>query len=475
MWRWFLIGLVSGITIAAGGGWLLFRWWQSTDRIAFGVRVQGIDIGGLKATEAIQVLSRAFPEDSFAEIVVPIVCEGQIVRKVKLRELKVKHDERKAVKIALEIGRRQSLLESLREFVTAWQGGINLLMPWEWDRESAKRLLMQLAQTIDRHPQQAQVEFDGKSIRIVPSRDGICVEVDETLMVWQERLSEGQWENLPLITKAIRPEVTTEDVAGIDGVVGQATTNFRTSERNRAYNIRLAASRLDHVLVRPGETISFNELVGPRTPKRGFRMARVLVRGEFTQDFGGGVCQVAGTLYLAALRAGMEVVCRHRHSRPVGYLPPGLDATVNFGSLDLKLRNPFPTPLYIRTFVKGGRLTVFILGKRDPNRTYRIVRHTERISAARESQIPDPSLPAGVRKVVDKGSSGYRVEVWRLVVENGIVVKRERISADIYPSQPKRVRVGMMQKVANANLTTPITSASINSTQQPQSAEQVTQ
>jgi vancomycin resistance protein YoaR len=204
-------------------------------------------------------------------------------------------------------------------------------------------------------------------------------------------------------------------------------------------------------------------------------MARVLVRGEFTQDFGGGVCQVAGTLYLAALRAGMEVVCRHRHSRPVGYLPPGLDATVNFGSLDLKLRNPFPTPLYIRTFVKGGRLTVFILGKRDPNRTYRIVRHTERISAARESQIPDPSLPAGVRKVVDKGSSGYRVEVWRLVVENGIVVKRERISADIYPSQPKRVRVGMMQKVANENLTTPITSASINSTQQPQSAEQVTQ
>jgi vancomycin resistance protein YoaR len=146
------------------------------------------------------------------------------------------------------------------------------------------------------------------------------------------------------------------------------------------------------------------------------------------------------------LRAGMEVVCRHRHSRPVGYLPPGLDATVNFGSLDLKLCNSFPTPLYLRTFVRGSRLTVIVLGKRQPNRTYRIVRYTERISKSREEQVPDQSLPIGVRKVVNKGSSGYRVEVWRLVIENGgVVVKRERISTDLYPPQPKRVRVGTRQ------------------------------
>jgi len=450
MWRWFLVGTVLGVFLTAGGGWLLFRWWQSTDRIAYGIRVQGVEIGGLRATEAIQVLNRAFPETSFAEIVVPIICEGQIVRRVKLRALGAKPDKRKAVRSALEIGRRKSLLESLREFVTAWQGGINLPMPWQWDRESAEALLVQLGQRINRPPKRAQVQLDGKSIRIVPSREGIRVDVGETLKLWQKRLSRGEWENLPLIAETITPEVTTEDVTSIDGVVGQATTYFRTSETNRAYNIRLAASRLDHVLIRPGETISFNELVGPRTPKRGFRMARVIVRGEFTQDFGGGVCQVAGTLYLAALRSGMEVVRRHRHSRPVNYLPPGFDATVNFGSLDLKLRNPFPTPLYLRTFVRGGRLTVIVLGKRQPNRTYRIVRYTKRIGEPKEKQIPDQSLPVGAPKVVDKGGSGYRVEVWRLVIENGVVVKRERISTDIYPSQPKQVRAVVGQIITNA-------------------------
>jgi vancomycin resistance protein YoaR len=453
MWRWFLTGTILGVFLAAGGGWLLFRWWQNTERIAYGVRVQGVDIGGLKATEAVQTLDRAFPETSFAKIVVPIICEGQIVRRVRLKELGVKPDERKAVKNALEIGRRQAFLESLREFVTAWQGGINLPMPWEWDRRSAEHLLVQLAQRIDRPPQRAQVQLDGKSVRIIPSQDGISVDIGGTLRLWQKRLSRGEWENLPLIVKTVRPEVTTEDVATIDGIIGQATTYFRTAETNRAYNIRLAASRLDHVLIRPGETISFNELVGPRTPKRGFRIARVLVRGEFTQDFGGGVCQVAGTLYLAALRSGMEVVRRHRHSRPVSYLPPGLDATVNFGSLDLKLRNPFPTPLYLRTFVRGGRLTVIVLGKRQPNRIYRIVRYIERVNEPREEQIQDQSLPVGVRKVMEKGSSGYRVEVWRLVIENGVIVKRERISTDLYPPQPKRVRVGTGQMTTSASST----------------------
>jgi len=450
MWRWFLVGIILGVFLTAGGGWLLFRWWQSTERIAYGVRVQGVDIGGLKATEAVQALNRAFPETSFAEIVVPIVCDGQIVRRVKLKELGIKPDKRKAVRSALEIGRRKSLLESLREFVTAWQGGTNLPMPWQWDRESTERLLVQLAKRINRSPKRAQVQFDGKSVHIVPSQDGIRVDIGETLKLWQKRLSRGGWEILPLITRVVRPEVTTEDVASIDSVVGQATTYFRVTETNRAYNIRLAAARLNHVLIRPGETISFNELVGPRTPKRGFRMARVLVRGEFTQDFGGGVCQVAGTLYLAALRSGMEVVCRHRHSRPVNYLPPGLDATVNFGSLDLKLRNPFPTPLYLRTFVRGGRLTVIVLGKRQPNRTYRIVRYTKRIGEPKEKQIPDRSLPVGAPKVVGKGGSGYKVEVWRLVIENGVVIKRERISTDIYPSQPKRVRVGAGQITTSA-------------------------
>lgn len=449
MRRWFLTGVALGIVVPIVGGGLTFLLWQRTERIAFGVRIQGVNVGGMKVADARRILEVkfAFP----ASVTVTITHQGQIIRKVRLEELGIKPNFDEALKTALQIGRHKSLRRNLAEFLVALQGGIHLPMVYDWDEQSALQILNQIARSLNRSPQQALVELQKGIVHIVPSRKGFEVAVEETLKTWREQLKRGQWETLTLIATEVPPEVTTEDVAGIDGVVGQATTYFRVSERNRSHNIRLAASRLDHVLIRPGETISFNEIVGPRTPQRGFRVARVLVQGQFTEDFGGGVCQVAGTLYLAALRTGMEIVQRHRHSRDIAYLPPGLDATVNFGSLDLKLRNPFDTPLYLRTFVKGGRLTVIVLGKKQQGVTYKIARSVEKLNEPITRRILDPSLPENVQKTVDKGSSGYRVVVWRLRVENGVVTKRERISSDVYRVQPRVVRVGQGKRNEEAS------------------------
>ncbi|MCS7186775.1 MAG: VanW family protein [Armatimonadetes bacterium] len=471
MKRWFLVGAVIGTLVPIVGGGLVFLLWQKTEIIAFGVHIQGNNIGGMRATDARRILESrfAFPPS----VTVAITFQGQAIGRVSLEELRVKPDLNGALKIALEIGRRKSFMESLVEFLTAWRDGIYLPMVYNWDEQSGCQILNRIAKSLNCPPKRALVEWQKGTVRIVPSRKGFEVSIEETLKAWTERLKRGQWETLPLTATEIQPEVTTEDVANIDGVIGQATTYFRTSERNRTHNIRLAASRLDHVLIRPGETISFNEIVGPRTPRRGFRVARVLMQGQFTEDFGGGVCQVAGTLYLAALRAGMEVVQRQRHSRPIGYLPPGLDATVNFGSLDLKLRNPFDTPLYLRTFVKGGRLTVFVLGKKQ-GVTYKIVRTVKKFSEPTIKRVFAPDLPASVRELVDKGNSGYRVTVWRLKVEKGIVTRRELVSSDIYPPRPILVRVGQAsEKKSNPSLQThqPVVSTNTDVVSSPETEE----
>lgn len=471
MWRWFFIGTAIGVFAPIVGGGLIFRLWQQSDLVAIGVRVQGVNIGGMSSKQAKQALERAFPVQSLEHITAGIFWRDQIVKRIRLSELGVKPDFETAVKAALQIGRRVSLKASLAEVIRAWRGGVHLPMPYKLNEESARQILKQIAQSLNRPAQRALVELVGENVHVIPSKVGIEVRVDESLNLWRESLAKGRWETLPLVVSEIEPEVKTEDVISIDGIVGKATTNFRVSDRNRTHNIRLAASRLDHTLIRPGETVSFNEIVGPRTPKRGFRVARVLVRGQFTEDFGGGVCQVAGTLYLAALRAGMEVVQRHRHSRPVEYLPPGLDATVNFGSLDLKLRNPFDSPLYLRTFVKGGRLTVLVLGKQEKGVTYRLVRQVERFGTIGVKQIPDPNLPLKVQKIADKGSVGYRVVVWRLKVENGSVTKREQISTDIYPPRPKLIRVGTARMLPS-EVSPPTSSAAQSSNGLPQSQNQ---
>ncbi len=366
MGRWFLVGLLVGLALPIGGGVGLFSWWLRTDRIAYGVQVQGVAIGGLSTTQAHQLLTQKFSPTHFATTVVPIFYQGRVVQRLSLADLGIRADIDQILQKALQIGRHPNRWLAISQAWWSWREGHQLPLVCQWEEPRARQVLQKLARFLNRPPQRAWLEWQRGRLRLIPSREGQQVDTAQTLNLWRRQLARGDLSSFTIVLAPWRPEVTTEDLAPIDSVVGQATTFFRRSERNRVHNIRLAAACLDHLLIRPGETFSFNAVVGPRSLKRGYRKARVIVDGEFTEDFGGGVCQVSSTLYLAALRAGMEVVQRHSHSRPVGYLPLGMDATVNFGSLDLKLRNPFPTPLYLRTFVKGGRLTVLIFGKRQP-------------------------------------------------------------------------------------------------------------
>lgn len=426
MGRWFRLGLLVGLVLPIGGGVGLFSWWLRTDRIAYGVQVQGIAIGGLPMTEAQQLLTQQFSPTYFATTIVPIFCQGRVVQRLSLADLGIRADVDQTLQKAYQIGRHPNRWLAISQVWWSWREGYHLPLLCQWEESRAHQVLQRLSRFLNRPPQRAQLEWQKGRLLLIPSQEGQQVDIAQTLNRWRHQLARGDWSSFTVVLAPWRPEVTTEDVAPIDSLVGQATTFFRIHERNRVHNIRLAAARLDHLLIRPGETLSFNAVVGPRSPKRGFRRARVIVDGEFTEDFGGGVCQVSSTLYLAALRAGMEVIQRHPHSRPIGYLPSGMDATVNFGSLDLKLRNPFSTPLYLRTFVKGGRLTVLILGKRQP-KTYHLVRSVQPFVKPLKS-----TLLTSTRSNRSNTTVGYQVIVWRWEIANGRVVRKERISVDTF-------------------------------------------
>ena len=139
-----------------------------------------------------------------------------------------------------------------------------------------------------------------------------------------------------------QPQVVSRELARY----GSEMTN---KKKNRLKNIRLAIEQVNGYVMESGETISFNELVGPTTPERGFAKATVYIDGEETEGYGGGVCQLSSTLYNAAMEAGLEIVERHPHKGgTVHYVPEGRDATVSYGGVDLKVKNtkPFPVKIY---------------------------------------------------------------------------------------------------------------------------------
>ena len=136
------------------------------------------------------------------------------------------------------------------------------------------------------------------------------------------------------------------------------TTDYNEKIKNRTINLQIAAKTINGVILQPGETFSFNEAIGKTTRAKGYRSAKIFVRGKEEEGMGGGICQVSSTLYNAADFGGMEIVERHPHSKKVGYVKEGRDAATSYGGVDLKFKNVLPHPVKIVATATGGKLTV---------------------------------------------------------------------------------------------------------------------
>lgn len=155
----------------------------------------------------------------------------------------------------------------------------------------------------------------------------------------------------------VEPSVSTAQAQalGITQVVSEFATPL-TADAGRTENITIAARTVDGTVLAPGEAFSLNETLGRRTPEKGYNQAPVIVGGRLTRDYGGGVSQVATTLFNGMFFAGLRDVEHKPHSFYISRYPEGREATVNYGSVDLKFRNDTPHGVLIQMFVSGGQV-----------------------------------------------------------------------------------------------------------------------
>ena len=146
-------------------------------------------------------------------------------------------------------------------------------------------------------------------------------------------------------------------------VISSFTTDYSKSPDSRKYNVRLALKSLNNYIVKGGEEISFNKVVGRRTEERGYKKALVIFKGNYVEGVGGGVCQVSSTLYNAWLLAGLEVTEVKAHSLPASYVDLSRDATVS-DLIDMKLKNQLNSDITIKTEYDDNNITIKILGKK---------------------------------------------------------------------------------------------------------------
>lgn len=309
---------------------------------------------------------------------------------------------------------------------------VSLELTGHFHEPTAKRALIDLKARVDREPQNAALLIDEHKIR--RSVEGQRLSVAATLV----RLAHAEVGDVTLVdavVEKIRPQVTEEDLAPVDvtRVLATFETSFAGKAGARAVNIHRAAKYLDGAVILPGEVLSFNGTVGERIHSRGFVDAPVIVNDEMEKDVGGGVCQVATTLHGAAVYGNLEVVRRRSHSRPSGYAPLGLDATVIDGKVDLRLRNPYDQPILVHTtFPSRYVIRVELLGLNPIARVEHSYAVTGREDFNRRVWYKE-ELPARAVEQKQKGSPGLDVvSVLKIQHEDG-KVERRRYHSKYYP------------------------------------------
>ncbi len=237
-------------------------------------------------------------------------------------------------------------------------------------------------------------------------------------------LKEQETVSISVPLKTLAPTLTKRELNGRHETLSSFATAYGSSQTERKHNIALAAQKLHGVTLAPGETLSFNARVGERTEEKGFLKAKVIERGAFTEGVGGGVCQVSGTLYNAAVLAGLTVTEYHQHSLAVSYLPPSRDAMVNYGTADLVIRNDFPHPVFLTAVADGTNLRFTFYGA-PTGKTYALESVVTGSIPTPEALVEQddgtlfPTLPQGERKVLQRGKEGTLSECYLLITEKG--------------------------------------------------------
>ena len=209
----------------------------------------------------------------------------------------------------------------------------------------------------------------------------------------------------------------------------------------RSENLRLACLAINGYVLKPGETFSFNGVVGERTAAKGYKEGGVYVGGETVQQLGGGVCQVASVLYYCTLKSDLEVIARQEHQYVPDYIPWGMDATIYWGSLDYKFRNNTTYPIRILAEASGGYVRVRFMGTETKDYTVEL---DYKATMTHKSKTEEVEISKGMKNYdkykdykdgerIQVGYDGYEVDTYRMKYDkNGKLLSTEKVNHSSY-------------------------------------------
>ncbi len=434
-----LILLLSILAIVLGLGTYGYYNILSTDKIYEGVSVDEFDLSFLTKDEAAKLIMNKREQELDEKNMV--LTYGDKVFDINIRQFDFKYDYDSAIDKAYSIGREGNIISRIKEIITTKKNGVKINLNSSYNKDKIYEITESIAQEIDMEMEEAQFHFNNGNINITDEVIGKKVKQEELAQLIETNIEDLSTIEIPV--EIIYPTRTRELLSRINGVIAEYSTSFKGSNKERIENIIISSKALSNDIIMPGDIFSFNEMVGPREKKFGYKEANVIIKGEFTPDVGGGVCQTSTTLYNALLLADVDIIERHHHSIPVKYVNIGQDAAVAYGFLDLKFKNNFDFPIYIHSRVVGDRIHIYIYGDRNA-KDYSIKIESKIVETieSQEEKVEDSTLAPGTKELVQQGRTGYKVHTYKHKIKNGKVVDTQLITKDFYKPRNFIYRVG---------------------------------
>lgn len=258
--------------------------------------------------------------------------------------------------------------------------------------------------------------YDPETLELVPEVVGMTFNLEEALEKVQLADPGSSFIVELIVTE---PEVTSASMPQqlFFDLLGSCDSTLDGSTEGRKVNLTLVCEAIDGTILQPGDVFSFNDIVGERTAEKGYKAAGVYVGGQTQDQLGGGICQAASTIYLASLRANLEIVERYPHDYLVTYVPMGCDATIYWGTYDYRFRNSTDFPMKLHTWVADGYVHVELWGTNVTGEyaemTYEVLSTTPYECVTEE----DDTKEVGYSKITTYPYTGYSVNTYRNVYD----------------------------------------------------------
>ena len=289
----------------------------------------GVDIGGLTKKEAEQKLNKILEQEQ-KQINLEIKYEDKVWNYDE-SDFEIKTNIHNILETAYKTNRKSGYLNKLKNLKKIKKMGFSSDIAINYVLTGIDEKINNICEEVEFDATNSEIKYNktNKNFDISKSKQGLKIDREKLYNDIVDSLKKDSFAKVTIQTINTQPQITEDQLIKAKTKQSAFSTNYSKSNIDRKNNIKLATQTLNGLCIKPNENFSFNETLGQRSLEKGYKQANIIKDGEFVKGIGGGICQVSSTLYNALLLANIDVTEVHKHSLPVSYVKPGLDAMVS--------------------------------------------------------------------------------------------------------------------------------------------------